>query len=200
MGRRKGGTNSDKKGTSKSKSEVSRSRVKKLMRAMTLKNVCSALALAGVAAIIAVAVFAEEGEAAKFGYDPDHKEGHRAHLERFYLEHNPSKLGRAHDGHLDRVLEKYAGKEAELFNVLKDKYDVCPFFDHDNSCRNRAGDAQCDGMARRGECFEQAMKQHAWMVENCAKSCGTCKLRRASVRCHPKTSPLKWSRKNAIKG
>ena len=37
------------------------------MRAMTLKNVCSALALAGVAAIIAVAVFAEEGEGLNLG-------------------------------------------------------------------------------------------------------------------------------------
>ena len=42
------------------------------MRAMTAKMFVL-LALAGVAAIIAVAVFAEEGEAAKFGYDPDHK-------------------------------------------------------------------------------------------------------------------------------
>ena len=152
-------------------------------------------------AAFAVVLLSGEGKASKRGYDPDaggagSSESHREQLERFYLEHNPSKLGRAHDGHLDNLLEKYEGEEHEIFNALKLKYDQCPFFGPDSSCRDRA--SNCATMARRGECHEQAQKQHAWMVENCAKSCGTCNLQNPRKRCSLKRSPLKWSRKNAI--
>lgn len=47
----------------------------------------------------------------------------RIFLERFYAKHNPEKLAT-----MDLILDRYRGHEGELFEHLKEKYDVSGFF------------------------------------------------------------------------